>query len=147
MIFAYCFHHFIEHRTNSNVFICWWSNSNTLFLSLNDRTSNVEPNRAFTALTKLLIELTRTSLFWTSNELDCIHLFVIELKHPIFGFDQSKFEHCLTHLYKFISCLFTIFSRRFMDSWQACGTCWRNHCRRWLWSCFSSQGMILLDFS
>ena len=31
---------FFEHRTNSDVFICWWPNSNTLFLALNDRTSN-----------------------------------------------------------------------------------------------------------
>ena len=54
---------FFEHRTNSNVFIYWWSNSNTLFLASNERTSNIEPNRAFTKFTKLLIELTRTSCF------------------------------------------------------------------------------------
>ena len=30
---------FFEHRTNSNVFIYWWSNSNTLFLALNEPTS------------------------------------------------------------------------------------------------------------
>ena len=35
-------HHFFEHRTNSNVFIYWKSNSNTLFLPSNDRTSNFE---------------------------------------------------------------------------------------------------------
>ena len=91
---------FFEHRTNSNVFICWWSNSNTLFLASNDRTSNFEPNRAFTTLTKSLIELTRTSFFRTSNELERVHLMVIELKHPIFGFERSNFEHCSTHHYK-----------------------------------------------
>ena len=54
---------FFEHRTNLNVFIYLWSNSNTLFLALNDRTSNFEPNRAFTRFTKLLIKLTGTSFF------------------------------------------------------------------------------------
>ena len=76
---------FFEHRTNSNVFICWWSNSNTLFLASNDRTSNFEPNRAFTTLTKSLIR--------TLNELERVHLMVIELKHPIFGFEQTNIEH------------------------------------------------------
>ena len=83
---------FFEHRTNSNVFIYWWSNSNTLFLASNDRTSNFEPNRAFTRFTKLLFELTRTSLFRTSNELEHVHLLVIELEHPIFGFERSNIE-------------------------------------------------------
>ena len=36
--------HLFEHRTNSNVFIYWGSNSNTLFLASNKRTSNIEPN-------------------------------------------------------------------------------------------------------
>ena len=83
---------FFEHRTNSNLFIHWWSNSNTLFLALNDRTSNFEPNRAFNRFTKLLFELNWTSLFWTSNELERVHLLVIELEHPIFGFEWSNIE-------------------------------------------------------
>ena len=83
---------FFEHRTNSNVFIYWWSNSNTLFMASNDRTSNFEPNRAFTRFTKLLFELTRTSLFRTSNELERVHLLVIEPEHPIFGFEHSNIE-------------------------------------------------------
>ena len=33
---------FFEHRTNSNMFIYWRSNLNTLFLALNDHTSNFE---------------------------------------------------------------------------------------------------------
>ena len=70
---------FFEHRTNSNVFIYWWSNSNTLFLASNEQTSNIKPNRAFTKFTKLLIELTQTSFFRTSNELEHVHLLVIEL--------------------------------------------------------------------
>ena len=41
----------LEHRTNSNMFIYWWSNSNTLFWAKNDRTSNFERNRAFTRIT------------------------------------------------------------------------------------------------
>ena len=83
---------YFEHRTNSNMFICWWSNSNTLFLASNDRTSNFEPNTVFTTFTKLLIELTWTSFSRTSNELERVHLIVIELKHPIFGFERSNFE-------------------------------------------------------
>ena len=35
---------FFELGTNSNVFIYWWSNLNTLFLAFYDRTSNLEPN-------------------------------------------------------------------------------------------------------
>ena len=83
---------FFEHRTNSNVFIYWWSNSNTLFLASNDWTSNFKPNRAFTRFTKLLFEVTRTSLFRTSNELERVHLLVIELEHLIFGFERSNIE-------------------------------------------------------
>ena len=83
---------FFEHRTNSNVFIYWWSNSNTLFLASNDRTSNFEPNRALNRFTELLFKLTRTSLFWTSNELKRVHLLVIELEHPNFGFERSNIE-------------------------------------------------------
>ena len=36
---------FFEHRTNSNVFIYWWSNSNTWILGSNERTSNIKPKR------------------------------------------------------------------------------------------------------
>ena len=77
---------FFKHRMNSNVFICWWLNLNTLFLASNDRTSNFEPNRAFTTFNILLIELTQTSFFWTSNELKRVHLIVID--HPIFGLEH-----------------------------------------------------------
>ena len=83
---------FFEHQTNSNVFICWWSNSNTLFLASNDRTSNFKPNIAFTTWTKSLIELTWTSFFRTSNKLKRVHLMVIERKHPIFGFERSNIK-------------------------------------------------------
>ena len=34
---------FFEHRTNLNVFIYWWSNSNTWILASNERTLNVHP--------------------------------------------------------------------------------------------------------
>ena len=34
-----------------------------LILASNKRTSNIEPNRAFTRFTKLLVEQTRTSIF------------------------------------------------------------------------------------
>ena len=74
-------HHF-EHRTNSN----------TLFLALNDQTSNFEPNTVFPTFTKLLIELTRTSFFRTSNELERVHFVVIELEHSILGFERSNIE-------------------------------------------------------
>ena len=74
------------------MFIYWWSNSNTLFLASNDRTSNFELNRAFTRFTKLLFELTRTSLFRTWNELERVHLLAIELEHPIFGLERLNIE-------------------------------------------------------
>ena len=57
----------------------------TLFLASYDRTSNFKPNRAFTRFSKLLIEQNRTSVFQTLNELEHVHLLVIELEHPIFG--------------------------------------------------------------
>ena len=66
--------------------------THSLFLASNDRTSNFERNRALTIFTKLLIELTRTSFFRTSNELERVHLMVIELEHPIFGFERSNIE-------------------------------------------------------
>ena len=56
---------FFEHGTNSNVFIYWWSNSNTLILTLNDQTSNFKH-----CLTYHFIQvLTSLDLFqqvWTS---------------------------------------------------------------------------------
>ena len=54
--------------------------------------SNFEPNSVFITFTKLLIELTRTSIFRTSNELERVHLMVIELEHPIFAFERSNIE-------------------------------------------------------
>ena len=54
--------------------------------------TNIEPNRAFTRFTKLLIELTRTLFFLTLYELERVHLLVIELDHPIFGFERSNIE-------------------------------------------------------
>ena len=83
---------FFEHRTNSNVFIYWWSNSKTLFLASNDPTLNFKPNRAFTTFTKLLIELTRTSFFRTLNELEHVHLMGIKLEHPIFSFELLNID-------------------------------------------------------
>ena len=76
---------FFEHWKNSNMFIYWWSNSN-------ERTSNIEPNRAFTTFTKLLIELTRTSFFRTLNELEHVHLMGIKLEHPIFSFELLNID-------------------------------------------------------
>ena len=37
-------------------------------------------------------EHTRTSVFRTSNELERVHLLVIELEHPIFGFERKNLE-------------------------------------------------------
>ena len=61
--------------------------------------TNIEPNRAFTKFTKLLIELTRTSFFRTLNELERVHLLEIELEHPILAFERSNFEHSSTQHY------------------------------------------------
>ena len=63
-----------------------------LFLASNDRTFNFEPNRAFTKFTKLLFELTQTSIFLTSNEIERVHLLVIELQHHIFDFERLNIE-------------------------------------------------------
>ena len=86
-------HHFIEH----------WTNLNTLYWSSNElepvhilviehkhpifgfERTNIELIVAFTRFTKLLIEMTQTSFFWTSNKPEHIHLLAIE--HPIFGFE------------------------------------------------------------
>ena len=62
------------------------------FLASNEQTTNINPNRAFTRFTKLLIELTRTSFFRTSNKLKRVYVLVIELEHPIFGFERSNIE-------------------------------------------------------
>ena len=88
-----------EHWTTSNMFIYWWSNSNTLFLASNDRTSNFEPNRAFTRFTKSLIQLTRTSLFRTN-----LNMFIYWYSNSNTLFlasnnRTSNFEHCSTHHY------------------------------------------------
>ena len=61
-------------------------------MALDDPTSNFRPNREFTRFTKLLIELTGTLFFRTSNKLKHVHLLVIEFKFPIFGFERSKTE-------------------------------------------------------
>ena len=86
-----------QFSNNSNMFIYWWSNSNTIILASNDRTSNLKPNRAFTRFTKLLTELTQTSFYRTSNEHKLVHLLAIKLRHPIFGCERSNFEHNSTH--------------------------------------------------
>ena len=54
---------------------------------------DIESNGALTRFTKLLIELTQTSIFPTWNDLERVHFLVIELEHPIFGF-----EHSSTHI-------------------------------------------------
>ena len=43
--------------------------------------------------TKILIELTWTSFFQTLNELEHVHLLMIELKHLNFGFKQMDIEY------------------------------------------------------
>ena len=53
----------------------------------------MEPNRAFTLFTKLLMEQTRKSFFQTLNGLERIHLLVIELEHPIFVFKQIEVKY------------------------------------------------------
>ena len=82
---------FFEHWKNSNVFIYWWSNSNTLFLASNKhRKLN---------LIGLPLDLLNYSWNWlehnffrTSNELERVHLFVIALEHHIFGFERSNIK-------------------------------------------------------
>ena len=57
---------------------------------------NIEPNMAFTRFTKLLIELTWTSFFRTLNKFEFVHLLVIKLEYPIFGFEQSNIVRPIT---------------------------------------------------
>ena len=35
----------------------------------------------------------RTPFYQTSNELECVHLLMIELKHLDFGLDRTNIEH------------------------------------------------------
>ena len=84
---------FFEHWTNLNMFIYWWSNSNTLFRLTNYQTSNIKSNRAFITFTKLFIELIQTSFFRISNELEHVIYWLWTIK-------LSNFEHCLTHNYQ-----------------------------------------------
>ena len=63
-----------------------------LFLASNERTSNIEPNRDFTIFTKLLIEQTRTSVFENQMNSNMFSFLLIELEHPIFGFEWSNIE-------------------------------------------------------
>ena len=52
----------------------------------------MEPNSAYTRFTTLLIKQAQTLFFLTSNELKHVHLLVIKLDHPIFGFELSNIE-------------------------------------------------------
>ena len=46
--------------------------------------------KALTKFMKSFIEQTQTSLFRTLNGLERVHVLLIELEHPIFGFEQSN---------------------------------------------------------
>ena len=48
-----------------------------------------QTQKAFIIYTKLFIEQTRASFLWTSNGLEQVHLLVIELEHPDFGFEHT----------------------------------------------------------
>ena len=59
---------FLEHRTNTNVVIYLWLNSNTWILASNKRTSNIKPKNPSL---DLLIHWTDSSIiFQTPNELE-----------------------------------------------------------------------------
>ena len=99
---------FLERWKNSNVFIYWWSNSNTLFLALNKWTSN---------LIELSIYLLNYLSKWLGHHFfehrrnSNVFIYWIELEHPIFGFERSNFDHSSTHHYKIITlgyCLYFI---------------------------------------
>ena len=90
----------MEHRSNSNIIFRTSHDLKRVHLLVIElehpifgfERMNIEPNRAFTRFTKLLIELTRTLFFLTLYELERVHLMVIELKHSIFGFKQTNIE-------------------------------------------------------
>ena len=54
---------------------------------------NIEPNRAFTRFTELLIAWTDSNIvLQMSNERERVHLLLIQLKHPIFGYEWWNIE-------------------------------------------------------
>ena len=54
-----------------------------VFLSNSDESNTILTN----------IERTQTSFFETSNELECVHLLMMELEHLKFGFERTDIEH------------------------------------------------------
>ena len=61
---------------------------------------NIEPNKAFTRFTTLLIELTQTLIFWTLDEPKHVHLFVNESE----SLESLTFEKNLTFTFeKFVN--------------------------------------------
>ena len=58
----------------------------SFFLAFNERSSNIKLNTAFTRSIELRIEQTGTSIFRPLNGLKRVHILVIELEYPIFGF-------------------------------------------------------------
>ena len=80
---------FLEHRTNSNTFIYWWSNSNNSILASKDQTSKIEHERPSLDLLNYPSNILEHDFFkhWTD-----LNVLVIELKHPILGFEPSDIE-------------------------------------------------------
>ena len=79
---------FFEHWMNLNMFIYWWSKSNTWILASNEWTSNIKPKRPS-------LDLQNHSL----NRLKHVYLLVIILEHPILALNDqtSNFLHSSTH--------------------------------------------------
>ena len=63
------------------MFICWFSNSNTVFLALNEQILNIELLRPINGFTELLKEQTRPSFLRKSNGFEHVHRLIIELEH------------------------------------------------------------------
>ena len=94
---------------NSNVFVYWCLNINTLLLALIEQSSNIEHNKAFTSFTESVIAQTQTLFFQALNGLEWVCLWVAEHKHLIFGFEQSNIKFW-TNIARPISTVYTLYA-------------------------------------
>ena len=105
---------FFKHRTNLNMFIYWWPNSNTWILASNEQTSNSKSLLLF-RFTKLFIKQTRKSFFRTLNRLESVHLLLNNRTQTPY-FWLRTIEHRIWNIVWPI----TIFYILFWKSWEHC---------------------------
>ena len=109
------------------------------------RTNEHRTKKAFTIFTKSLIELTQTSIFRTSNELERVHLLVIELEHPIFGFEHwTLFDPSLFR--KYVTQLRQEIGNRLVDRVFDPNLTSDGKPSKW-WICFSKRKFMKVDLN